>query len=73
MKIFDAYKTAENITRIMDDNGVNGVRLAETLGVSSPAVYSWRSGRKTPSIDNIVLFCEIFDVDIKDVIGLEEV
>lgn len=36
------------------------------LGLSRQAIYKWEKDKATPTIENIMKICELFDLDIND-------
>ena len=46
--------------------------IQEALGFSSPqAIYKWIWGKNLPTIDNLVILANIFDVNIEDILSID--
>lgn len=56
----------KNIEMLRNNFGVTQEELAEKIGISRQAVYKWEKDKSTPTIENIMKICEIFDIDIND-------
>lgn len=46
--------------------------VAEQLGVSRQAVSKWETNQSEPSTDNLIKLADLFDVDIKELVSLEQ-
>lgn len=56
----------QNIEMLRNNFGVTQEELSKKIGISRQAVYKWEKNKSTPTIENIMKICEIFDVDIND-------
>lgn len=59
------------LTQLMNDNNVNQSELARKIGVTDPAVQSWREGKSFPNIDRLKSLRKIFNVSIDYLLGLD--
>ncbi len=65
-------KTGDNITRLMKKNSLKTSKLQEVFGFENPqAIYKWRRGECLPSIDNLVILAEVFNVTIDKILIIE--
>lgn len=71
MITIDFDKTAQNIKNYRTEKGISVSELAERMGGYSPqSVYKWESGINLPTIDNLVMLAEIFDVTVDDIVAV---
>lgn len=48
--------------------------LQAVFGFSTPqAIYKWIHGKNLPTVDNLIILAEIFDVSIEDILGIDYV
>ena len=52
----------ERIKRARQERGWSQTELARRMPVTQPSVADWESGRKTPSMKNMVRLAKLFDV-----------
>ena len=65
----DMVKTGENIIKLRKEKGLSVKNLQDSFGFSTPqAVYKWQQGLCMPSLDNLVLLANIFNVRIDDIL-----
>ena len=60
------FKKARQIKKIKVSDA------AEQLGVSQPALSSWESGRKSPTLDNLEKMVELYGVSADYLLGIDE-
>lgn len=58
----------DNLLYLRDARNMTQEQLAMLLGVTRQAVSKWESGASTPDMDRFVRLCEIFEVDLDDLI-----
>lgn len=46
--------------------GITKADMARTLGISSPAISQWESGKTTPSPENLLRVAEVLDIVLSD-------
>ena len=61
-----AMNLGKNIELLRKNFGVTQEELATKLGLSRQAIYKWEKDKATPTIENIMKICELFDLDIND-------
>ena len=69
MPVINMKKTGENINRIRKEKGFSMKDLQEIFGFGTlNAVYNWTSGKRIPTIDNLVILAHVFGVTIDDIL-----
>lgn len=53
----------------MSENNISGKQLAAVIGVSPGLISDWKSGRITPSKDNLIKLSEYFNVTTDYLLG----
>lgn len=67
--IIDMIKTGQNIVKLRQENGLSVKELQEMFGFATPqAIYKWQQGISVPSIDNLIVLAQIFQVHMDDII-----
>lgn len=72
MRVYDLEGTCETIFDLMKQEKMSGNKLAEKLGISPQAVCKWRTGKCSPSIDNLLAITGIFQVSLDFVVKYRE-
>lgn len=62
---------AKNIKRFREMNNLTQKQLAEKLNVKNSAVSNWESNANSPDIEKLFEMCEIFNVSINDMYGMQ--
>lgn len=71
--IIDMEKTGENIARLRTEKGLSVRELQEIFGFATPqAIYKWQRGAVLPTVDNLAILADIFDVHIDDILVMED-
>ncbi len=73
MKIYSAELTCNNIFRFAKARGWTDSKLANILNVTPQAISKWRRGVGSPSIEMLTMLQELFDVQMDDLVGRQEV
>lgn len=63
---------AERLNQLLESHGMTQQDLADVLGVSQTAVYSWCNGKKTPRMDKVDKIAEYFNVKRSYILGLDD-
>ncbi len=63
---------AERIKELMNEQGLNQVRLAEKIGVKQNTISSWLCYKKEPSITSLWLLADYFNVEIDYLVGRKD-
>lgn len=64
MKVVDMDATAKMLKTYMDIKGLTVKDVSAITNVSRQVVYRWLNGMSMPSVDNLVILSDIFDVPI---------
>ena len=59
----------ENIKYVRKKHNLTQVEFAEAIGKKATAVANWESGYRSPKLRDIMTICEVYDIDIKAIIG----
>ena len=65
----DTVMTGKNIIRLRDRRGFSVKDLQVAFGFTTPqAIYKWQNGTALPTVDNLVILAEMFDVKVDDIL-----
>jgi DNA-binding XRE family transcriptional regulator len=62
-------KISNNIKKIRKDKGLNQDEFAEVLNLSRPTIVNIESCRQMLTIKNLIIICNSFDLESKDILG----
>lgn len=62
----------ERLKELMQEYGLNQVRLAEAVGVKQNTISSWLRNIKEPSITSLWLLADFFHVEIDFLVGRKD-
>ena len=69
MKRIDTNATGEKIRQLRKEAGLTINDLQEALGFETPySIYRWQKGDTVPSVDNLVILSDIFDVAMDEIV-----
>ena len=69
MATIDVVATGANIKKIMKDNKIKVVDMADIMGFNTPqAIYKWFRGDAMPTIDNMVIIADVLNTTIDKII-----
>ena len=72
--VIDMKLTGQNILILRQKRGMTVRELQSQLGFSTPqSIYKWQKGDTVPSVDNLVILGDIFDVTIDDIVVRREI
>ena len=60
---------AERLKELMDEQGLNQVRLSEKVGIKQNTISAWLLKKKEPCIRSLWMIADYFDVDIDYLVG----
>lgn len=60
---------ADNLKKIRKENNLSQEQIAEKLGVSRQSVSKWESGQAYPEMDKMIQICQIFNLNIDDLLN----
>lgn len=61
-----------NLRRAREKKGLSQKYIAASLCVSAPTVSEWESGRKTPTVDNLIRLSDLIGASVDYLLGREE-
>ena len=71
--IIDMAATGKRIAALRDAAGLTVRDLQDILGFANPqAIYKWQHGTALPTLDNLVILDNAFDVAMDDIIEVED-
>ncbi len=72
--VLDLEETGRNIKKLRIERGISVKELQILFGFDNPqAIYNWEKGRNMPSIDNLLVLSEIFEVTINEIVGKKNI
>lgn len=64
--------TGAKIDLLRKKANISVKEIQEVFGFESPqAIYKWIHGRNLPTVDNLIILAEIFDVSVEDILYIE--
>ncbi len=61
--------TGDNIARLRRNKNLSVKDVQEAMGFNTPqAIFKWQRGEAMPSIDNLVILSELFDIPIDKIL-----
>ena len=66
-------KFTERFAALRDLNNFTYAELGRRLGVTTPAVHDWATGRRNPTSSNVIELARIFNVDTDYLLGESDV
>lgn len=64
---------AARLTELLNENKISKRELAKRIGVSATSVSDWSTGKIQPTVENLYLICEYFQVSADYMLGLKEI
>lgn len=65
----DMMGTGKNIERLRKEKKLSVKELQEIFGFESPqAIYKWQWGDSLPTIDNLLVLAEVFNVSLTSIL-----
>ena len=61
-------ETGKRIDAVMRANRVTTRKLARAINVTEQSVSKWRNGRCLTDIENLFIFCRMFEVKMDDIV-----
>ena len=72
--VLDMAATGAKIKNLMGERGISVRDLQSLFNFPyAQAIYNWLSGKNMPTIDNLVVLAQVFDVRIDDLIATRTV
>jgi len=64
--------TGAKINLLRKKANISVKEIQEVFGFESPqAIYKWIHGRNLPTVDNLIILAEIFNVTVDDILGID--
>ena len=64
---------AARLTELLNENKISKRELAKRIDVSATSVSDWSTGKIQPTVENLYLICEYFQVSADYMLGLKEI
>lgn len=65
----DMVATGRNITKLRENKNLTVKELQKIFGFTTPQeIYKWQRGQAMPTVDNLVVLAQVFDVAIDEII-----
>lgn len=72
LPVVNMSRTGENIRRLRKQHGMSVKHLQEVFGFATPqAIYKWQQGTSLPTIDNLLVLSNLFDVPMEEIIAVD--
>lgn len=68
MVTIDMEKTGKKIKEIRKRSGMTIRQVQEACGISATAVCKWQNGQTMPTLDNLIILADLWDVKMDDLI-----
>lgn len=66
-------KTGNNISRLRKEKGLSIKAIQEAMGFNTPqAIFKWQRGEALPTVDNLAVLSELFQMTIDEIIVKEK-
>ncbi len=66
------YEIKHKIKELRKEKGLTQKELAKLVNKSETGLASWEQGLSEPSVNDIILLCQIFGVSADYLLGLED-
>lgn len=73
MRIYSAKLTCDRIFELSKEKGWTDSKLASILNLTPQAISKWRRAAGSPSIEMLTMLQELFEVNMDDLVGRQEV
>ena len=71
--VINMEATGKNIIRLRQNKGMSVKDLQDIFGFATPqAIYKWQRGTVLPTVDNLLILAELFQVHIDDILIMEK-
>ena len=68
MVTIDMEKNGKKINEIRKKSGMTIRQVQEACGISAAAVCKWQNGQAMPTLDNLIILADLWDVKMDDLI-----
>lgn len=72
--VIDLPRTGAKIDLLRKKANISVKDIQEIFGFENPqAIYKWIHGRNLPTVDNLIILAEIFNVTVDDILSIRYV
>ena len=71
--IFVKNKLAVRLNELLTENKISKRELAKKIGVSATSISDWSTGKIQPTVENVYLIAEYFQISADYLIGLKDI
>lgn len=68
MVTINMEKTGKKIKEIRKRSGMTIRQVQEACGISAAAMCKWQNGQAMPTLDNLIILADLWDVKMDDLI-----
>lgn len=69
--VINLPKTGAKINLLRKKANISVKEIQEVFGFENPqAIYKWIHGRNLPTVDNLIILAEIFNVNVDDILSI---
>ena len=68
MVTIDMEKTGKKIKELRKKSGMTIRQVQEACGISAAVVCKWQNGQAMPTLDNLIILADLWDVKMDDLI-----
>ena len=65
-------KFSERLKELRVEKNLTQTALSHETGLSQAIIANWESGKKSPTLDSLIIIAKYFDVTIDYLAGLED-
>lgn len=70
--VIDLPRTGAKIDLLRKKANISVREIQEVFGFENPqAIYKWIHGRNLPTVDNLIILAEIFNVTVDDILSID--
>lgn len=70
--VINVPMTGAKIDLLRKKANISVKEIQEVFGFESPqAIYKWIHGRNLPTVDNLIILAEIFNVTVEDILSID--
>ena len=74
LPIINMAMTGQNIARLRKNAGLTVQDMQDIFGFRTPqAIYKWQRGDALPTIDNLLILADIFQVPMDDILVTDRI
>ena len=70
--VIDVPKTGAKIDLLRKKANLSVKDIQKVFGFETPqAIYKWLNGRNLPTVDNLIILANIFNVNVEDILSID--